>query len=266
MKLKIARDETEVVDDQLFSLQRQYNIEKAVDMINRAVEEKIHIACLPETFDIGWLNKNADRLAERIPGESSRILSECAKNNNIYIVATGTEISGESVYNTAYLLDKKGNIQVKQRKLNVIDTGGMTDLKIYDSGNADDIIIADTDYGKIGICIGSDIIYNKFNVLKRISELGVRLVIIPSAWMSTIDESGEKAENVGIYMKDIFTRKAEEYNMTLIGINCAGTIYERRPGRKYEYVGNSIIANKKGRLVGAGKIRQEEIIIAEISR
>lgn len=245
---------------------RKYNTEKAIEMIDRAVEEKIHIACLPEAFDIGWLNENAGNLAEKIPGRTSNRLSECAKRNRIYIIAAGTEQADKAVYNTVYILDKKGNIILKQRKLNIADTGEMTELKIYESGNPVDITIADTDYGKIGISIGSDIIYDEFNVLKKISELRAGIVIIPSAWISHIEKSGDRAKKVGIYIQNLFTEKAEEYNMTLIGINCAETIYERQSGRKYEFIGYSIIANKKGRLIGAGKLRKEEIIIVDIRK
>ena len=243
---------------------RSYNTSRAVSMINKAAENGVQIACLPEAFDIGWIAENSDNLAEEIPGESSSKLAECARNNKIVIIASGIEKFDGKLFNTAYLINRRGEIILKHRKINIADVGLSGKVSIYDKGDTDQIKIADTEFGKIGLAVGSDVIYGKFKIIKKLSELGAELVFIPSGWISSVDPSGNNAKKVGSYMEEIFVREAEENGLTIFGTNSAETLYSTKYLKNSEFIGHSIITDQKKGLIGTGEYLKEEIVIADI--
>jgi predicted amidohydrolase len=243
---------------------RSYNTSRAVDMINKAVENDIQIVCLPEAFDIGWIAENSDNLAEEIPGKTSMQLAECARENKIFIIASGTERDGEKIFNTAYIINKKGKIILKHRKLNISDVGLLEQVRIYDAGDVNQTKIADTEFGKIGLAVGSDIIYGKYKIIKKLAELGAELVFLPSGWISSLDPSGNNAKKVGNYIEEVFIREAKENNLTLLGVNSAETVYDTKYLKNSEFIGHSIITDHKKGLIGTGEYLKEEIVIAAI--
>ncbi|MGK0189932.1 MAG: putative amidohydrolase [Verrucomicrobiales bacterium] len=88
-------------------------------VIAAAKINKANVVLLPEVMDLGWTHPSAKEYAEPIPnGKTCRRFCESAKENNVYICAGIVERDGDAIYNSAVIIDNKGNVLIKHRKLN----------------------------------------------------------------------------------------------------------------------------------------------------
>lgn len=111
------------------------------------------IVCLGEGITMVSTGKSFAEVAEKIPGNTTRILGEAAKKAGTYVIAGIYERDGSLIYNTAVLIDRNGNVSGKYRKTHLPQTeveGGLTP--------GDDYPVFETDFGKIGI----EICYDNF--------------------------------------------------------------------------------------------------------
>ena len=76
---------------------------------------------LPECLDLGWTNPAATDLAAEIPGPTSDVLCRAAREAGLYVVAGLTERAGSRIYNAALLIEPRGQILLKHRKINLLD-------------------------------------------------------------------------------------------------------------------------------------------------
>ncbi|HLF33615.1 MAG TPA: carbon-nitrogen hydrolase family protein, partial [Cyclobacteriaceae bacterium] len=98
------------------------NLSHAADLVAEATSGGADVVLLPEVMDLGWTHPSAHEFAGTIPGgEASKRLCQAAKKNNVYICAGIVERDGEKVYNAAVIINNKGKILVKHRKLNELD-------------------------------------------------------------------------------------------------------------------------------------------------
>jgi predicted amidohydrolase len=92
--------------------------------------------------------------AETVPGPATEQLGELARQTNAYIVAGLYEREGQAVYNTAVLIDRKGRVAGRYRKVYLPREeieAGLTP--------GDDYPVFETDFGRLGIMICWDVQY-----------------------------------------------------------------------------------------------------------
>ena len=99
------------------------NFERALKLIEEAAQKKCDIVLLPETLDFAWTHPAALKESELIPGKFSDFFCQCAVEYNIYICVGLTEKIPDSSknYNSALLIDNKGEIILKYRKINLLE-------------------------------------------------------------------------------------------------------------------------------------------------
>src|ERR1051325_4520855 len=102
------------------------NLEKAIERTRRAARNGANVVCLQELFRSRYFCQKEDvalfRLAETIPGPTTRALATVARDKRIVIVASVFEKRAEGVYhNTAVVLDADGKIAGKYRKMHIPD-------------------------------------------------------------------------------------------------------------------------------------------------
>ena len=150
----------------------QDNLEQFSALVKHAAEQKADIVCLPEGITIVGTNLNYVSASEPIPGKTTEYLGNVARQHNIYIVAGILEKDGDVVYNTAVLLDRKGKLAGKYRKVSLpreeID-GGVT------PGDATPVF--DTDFGKIGIMICWDSTFPE--TARALAKQGAEVIFLP---------------------------------------------------------------------------------------
>ena len=102
------------------------NIEKAKREIRNAAAKGAQIICLQELFTSLYFCDVEDydnfQLAEAIPGPSTHIMSDLAKELGVVIIASLFEKRAEGLYhNTTAVLDADGTYLGKYRKMHIPD-------------------------------------------------------------------------------------------------------------------------------------------------
>lgn len=148
------------------------NLEKFSALVAEAAAEKADIVCLPEGATLAGTDFNYISASEPIPGPSTKFLGEVAKKNNLYIVAGILEKEGDVVYNTSILINRKGELAGKYRKLSLpreeID-GGVTP--------GDSTPVFTTDFGRIGMMICWDVTYPE--TARALAQKGAEIIFLP---------------------------------------------------------------------------------------
>lgn len=148
------------------------NLEFYCGKIIEAGKAGADLICLGEGITMVGTGKNFEQVAETVPGPASKALGEAARKAGAYVVAGIYEKDENLIYNTALLIDRKGNIAGKYRKTHLPETeveGGLM------PGN--DYPVFKTDFGTIGI----EICYDNFfpEVARSLALNGAEIILIP---------------------------------------------------------------------------------------
>jgi predicted amidohydrolase len=148
------------------------NLSQFSALVAQAASEKADIVCLPEGITLVGTENNYMSASETVPGPTTKYLGDVARKHNLYIVAGLLEKEGDVVYNTAVLIDRKGALAGKYRKISLpreeID-GGVT------PGNS--LPVFDTDFGRIGIMICWDVTFPE--TARALAQQGAEIIFLP---------------------------------------------------------------------------------------
>src|SRR5207244_9412109 len=100
------------------------NMENTISKIRDAAKKGAQIICLQELYRTKYFptdeRKDVTPLAETIPGETTSVLSNLAKELNVVIIAPIFEVDALGKhYNTAVVIDSDGSIMVSYRKMHI---------------------------------------------------------------------------------------------------------------------------------------------------
>jgi predicted amidohydrolase len=137
----------------------------AIDHLHTSGKNGVDIACLPEEF--------AGTKAEPIPGPTTKAIAKLAKQYNMYVICPIREQAENRQYNTAVLIDRKGQIAGYYRKVFVFWGEGLHCSK-------EGVKAFDTDFGRISILTCFDL--NFAELWQKCDALDVDIVFWPSAY------------------------------------------------------------------------------------
>ena len=150
----------------------QDNLEQFGALVKQAAAQKADIICLPEGITLVGTNLNYVSASEPVPGNTTKFLGALAKQHNLYIVAGLLEKDGDVIYNTSVLIDRKGNLAGKYRKVSLpreeID-GGVTP--------GESTPVFDTDFGRIGMMICWDVTFPE--TARALARQGADVILLP---------------------------------------------------------------------------------------
>jgi predicted amidohydrolase len=121
-------------------------------LIEEVTPARTDLICLPEGITVVGTGKSYADVSEPVPGPTTRTLGELAKKRGTYLVAGLYEQSGNVVYNTAVLMDRKGELAGTYRKTHLPREeweAGITPGSSYP--------VFETDFGKAGLIICWDL-------------------------------------------------------------------------------------------------------------
>jgi predicted amidohydrolase len=156
--------------------------ERLNDILNRMQYVYVFqpdLICLPETFQTSWVREER-RLEdyaedETNPGPITSIIAEEAKRQNCYIVCPLVTKSEGHYYNSALLINRRGEINGVYHKAHLvpseIEKGNLTPGTLTPP-------VFDTDFGKIGMQICYDA--NWFDTWGHLKEKGAEIICFPS--------------------------------------------------------------------------------------
>lgn len=224
--------------------------------IEHAVEEAkalgADIICFPETAILGWVNPDAHERAHPIPGKDSDRLSALAKEHGTFLCAGLAEKEGEALFDSALLIDEEGRILLKHRKMNIL-----TELMTPPYTPGEDVGVAETRYGRIGILVCADSF--KEVLLERMAGLKPDLVLIPYGWAAPEDDWPDHGESLHRVVKNA----ASKIGAPVVGTDLVGAI-THGPWRGFVYGGQSAAADKDGRILAVAKDRDRDIRVLTV--
>ena len=231
---------------------RSGNFVRIENAITEAKDAGADIICFPETVILGWVNSDAHERAHPIPGKDSDRLCELAKQYQVHLCAGLAEKDGLNLYDSAVLINDKGRILLKHRKMNIL-TELMTPP--YTAGNQ--VNTEETKFGKIGLLICADT--HKDKILNRMAALKPNLLLVPYGYA----ELENQWPAHGKQLEKVVKKAARKTAAPLVGTNLVGEI-TKGPWKGRIFGGHSIAADKNGKTIAIAADRDRDIKIVSI--
>ncbi len=251
-----AHDSLRIALCQIFCLDgdRAGNLTRIEHALEEAKEKEVHLACFPETAIYGWVNPEAHERADSIPGKDSKALCALAKKYEMYVCVGLAEKEGDHLYDSVILINDKGEILLKHRKMNILSH--LMDPP-YTPGNK--IQAVDTDIGTIGLLICADTFVGEY--LEQMKELQPDLVLVPYGWAEQEEAWPQHAQS----LHNTVSSAAKVIGAPVMGTDLVGEI-THGPWRGYVYGGQSVAVDNKGEILAVGKDRDRHIVFLSISK
>jgi predicted amidohydrolase len=240
---------------QIFCLDgdRSGNLARIEYAMREAKRAGADIACFPETALFGWVNPEAHERAHPIPGEDSRLLSQMAQKYEIHICIGLAEKEEDRLYDSVIMIDDKGEILIKHRKLNIL-----TKLMTPPYAPGKDVRVTETKFGKIGLLICADTF--KTDILEKMAALKPDLVLVPYGWAAKEEQWPEHGKK----LQKTVSLAARTIGAPVVGVDLVGEI-THGPWTGLTYGGQSVAANAGGEIIAAAKDRDRDVMIIQIS-
>jgi predicted amidohydrolase len=155
------------------------NLERAKKLIEQSVNANCDLVLLPETLDLAWTHPSVFEEAQTIPGNRSDFFADLAIKHNIWICLGLTEKLENKIYNTAIIINEKGQIIHKYHKINLLEV----EFPFYQLGQH--LSVVDSPWGKIGVNICADNYKNALCLGHSLARMGAQIILSPSSW--TVD-------------------------------------------------------------------------------
>ncbi|KAM4044409.1 omega-amidase NIT2 [Anomaloglossus baeobatrachus] len=163
------------------------NLKKASELVKQVAQQGAQIVVLPECFNSPYGTTFFPEYAEKIPGQSTQMLSDIAKECGIYLIGGSIpeEDSGK-LYNTCTVFGPDGKLLLKHRKIHLFDIDVPGKIRFQESETltpGDSLSVFDTPFCKIGVGICYDM---RFAELAQIyTKKGCQLLVYPGAFNMT---------------------------------------------------------------------------------
>jgi N-carbamoylputrescine amidase len=257
------------VIQQTCSASQQDNLAETIAKISDAAKQGANLILLQELHTSLYFcqTENADLfdLAESIPGPSTTLLGETAKQHGVVIVASLFEKRAAGLYhNTVVVLEKNGEIAGIYRKMHIPDDPGYYEKFYFTPGDLGFKPIQ-TSVGKLGVLICWDQWYPEAARLMALA--GADLLLYPTAigWGTQESDDAEKARQRQAWQL-IQRSHAIANGLTVLVANRTG-FEPATPGSSQgiHFWGGSFIAGPQGELLAESSQTKPETLIADIT-
>ncbi|KAF7711937.1 omega-amidase NIT2 [Silurus meridionalis] len=166
---------------------KSQNLSRAQKLVKEAAGQGAKIVVLPECFNSPYRTGYFAKYAEKIPGESTQVLSEVAAECGIYLVGGSIpEEDGGKLFNTCPVFGPDGKLLLKHRKIHLFDIDVPGKIRFQESETlspGSSLSVFETPYCKVGVGICYDI---RFAELAQIyAKKGCQLLVYPGAFNMT---------------------------------------------------------------------------------
>ncbi|MDD3286461.1 MAG: carbon-nitrogen hydrolase [Bacteroidales bacterium] len=254
MKVKVGLVQLSCTKD------KEYNIQKTIESIRKAAQKGANIVCLQELFSSLYFCDVEDyenfKLAEPIPGKTTSMLEEIAKELGVVIIASMFEKRAHGLYfNTTAVIDADGIYLGKYRKMHIPDDPGYYE-KFYFTPGDTGYMTFKTKFGRIGVLICWDQWYPE---AARITALmGAEILFYPTAigWAKSQDnETNTEQYNA---WQTIQRSHAIANGVHIVSVNRTGVEGEM------QFWGGSFVSNPFGTVMYQAPHLEEDINVIEI--
>lgn len=239
---------------------KEENLKKAVQKVRETAAKGAQIICLQELFTSLYFcdEENHDNftLAESIPGPSSTIMADLAKELNVVIIASLFEQRAAGIYhNTTAVLDADGNYLGKYRKMHIPDDPGFYEKFYFTPGDMGYRVFK-TKFATIGVLICWDQWYPE--AARITAMMGAEILFYPTAigWANTQDQP-TNTEQYNAW-QTIQRSHAIANGVHVVSVNRVG----QEAG--INFWGGSFVSNPFGTILHQASHQNEEIAVQEI--
>ncbi|MGH9356382.1 MAG: carbon-nitrogen family hydrolase [Terriglobia bacterium] len=218
------------------------NQKKALAMIEEGLRAGAKLFVLPEMWTTGYKLRELEKLAEPENGPSIQKLRSVAKQNKVEIIAGSiAEIADGKIYNTAYAINRTGDVVAKYRKIHM--SGLANEEKYVNPGTCK--CAFDLSFGKAGLIICYDI---RFTELPRALALGgCEALFVPAEWPAVR----------GKHWRALNIARAIENQMFVIAVNRVGK------DESDVFFGHSLVIDPWGEVLAEGSEERAEVVTAD---
>jgi N-carbamoylputrescine amidase len=246
------------------------NLDRAAEQVRQAARMGAQIVCLPELFRTQYFCQREDAalfdLAEPIPGPTTEVMSQIAREHKIVIVASIFERRARGLYhNTAVVLDVDGSIKGIYRKMHIPDDPLYYEKFYFTPGDLG-FKAFDTEYGRIGALVCWDQWYPEGARLTALQ--GANVLFYPTAIGWHPDEKAEFGKAQHDAWRTIQRSHAIANGVFVVVVNRVGHEFgdvrgNRAQGKGLEFWGGSFICDPFGRVIAEASHNKEEILIGQ---
>lgn len=249
-KLRVAVCQIRCIDGDL-----EGNFDRIEVAMAKAASQGARIACFPETSLLGWVNPQAHHEAGPIPGPTTDRLAGLARKYDLMVAAGLAEKEGDRLYDSAVLIDRKGAVILRHRKLNILT--GLMDPP-YTAGKVEGISAVETEHGRIGMLICADTF--KDELVEAAAKQWPDLLIVPYGWAAPAESWPGHGES----LKAFVVNTARRAGCPVVGVDVVGTL-NNGPWTGFLYGGQSVVCDHSGTVLAVLGDRKEEVRTVEIA-
>ena len=202
-------------------------------------------------------------LAEPIPGPSTKVFGELAKQFGVVIVTSLVEKRAPGLYhNTAVVLEKDGSIAGIYRKMHIPDDPAYYEKFYFTPGDLGFHPIK-TSVGRLGVMVCWDQWYPEAARLMALQ--GADLLIYPTAIGYESSDTPEEQQRQRMAWQTVQRGHAVANGLPVVTVNRVG--HEPDPSGQtngIQFWGTSFVAGPQGELLYEASTDEEESIIVEI--
>ena len=235
-------------------------LEKHICLIREAAKRGANIICLQELFLTEYFCKGEDTarfdLAEAVPGPTTEVLSDIARELGVVIIASLFEKRAPGLYhNTAAVIDADGTFLGKYRKMHIPEDPGFNE-KFYFTPGDTGYCVWQTKFGRIGVLICWDQWYPEAARLTAMA--GAEILFYPTAigWLKS--EKAELGTAQHCAWETVQRGHAVANGCYVAAVNRVGTEEES------EFWGQSFVASPYGEFVAKASVSDEEILVVSV--
>jgi N-carbamoylputrescine amidase len=237
------------------------NVEKTISAIRDAASKGAQVICLQELFQSVYFcyeeNASFFDLAEAIPGPSTHILGDLAKDLGVVIVASMFEKRAAGIFhNTTAVIDANGKYLGKYRKMHIPDDPGYYEKYYFTPGDLG-YLVFDTQFAKIGVLVCWDQWYPEAARLTALK--GAEVLVYPTAIGWDLEEKNNEINRDQYQAWQTIQRSHSIANgIPVISVNRVGV------EQGQQFWGGSFVSNAFGRVIFQASHHQEEVAVVSV--
>ena len=247
------------------------NLNRAATRVHEAAKNGAQVVCLPELFRTQYFCQREDAalfdLAEPIPGPTTEMMSDIARQQKIVIIVSLFEKRARGLYhNTAAVIDADGSVKGIYRKMHIPDDPLYYEKYYFTPGDLG-FKAFDTQFGRVGTLVCWDQWYPEGARLTALQ--GAHILFYPTA----IGWHPAEKQQYGAAQHDAWRTIQRAHaiaNGVFVGVvnrvsHETGNIRgNEAKGAGLEFWGGSFLCDPFGRILADASHNKEEILYGEI--
>jgi agmatine deiminase len=237
----------------------QVNVKKNVKMIRHAAKRGAQIICLQELFQTPYFpqhrGESKNKYAETVPGPTTALMSSLANELGVVIIVPLFEKTKDGrYYNTAVVINEKGNILGAYHKVHIPHDPGFYEKDYFEEGR-EGYKVFKTKFATFAVLICYDQWYPEAAREARLA--GAEIIFYPTAI----------ADIMGYVPPEGHWQNAWETVMRGHAIaNSLVVAAVNRTGRedKSQFWGQSFVADAFGKILKRASTNKEEIVVVKV--